>query len=387
SEAKLDAADLTQADLQSTMLQQASFKHAQLTQANLRGANLRGACLRWADLRGADLRETDLTGAKFSGADLTGANLQGANLTQTSFIHADLTRVNLMYTQWQQADVTEAQLTGVKLYGSSRFHLTTRNLRCEWVDLSADGQGRDLCYFRQPKEIHAFFNRVQPTVQVLIDAPLSLAAHAELVRCYVDIAAAGTVPLSVSPSITVDSRQTRLQFPLRQDRALFTLACGATLPFLSHRLLLRHLALLTGRLQTHDLSQYSPPQRQRLSILIYALVDLCHSFPRYARLSRQQLRRTQLDHWADFAAQPLQVELTNSSGQRLTLYRSPGWGVRCAAADVPSAISLDPIPSLALLLEFLQSSRVEAVALRRRSRALPAPTGPLQDRWDRDVSQ
>ncbi len=376
SEARLAAADLTQADLQRTDLQLAGLEHAQLTQANLRGASLRGACLRWANLRGADLSEADLTGAKLSGADLTGANLRGANLTGASFIQANLHQANLMHAQWHQADLSEAQLTGAKLYGSSRFHLKTRNLHCEWVDLSADGSGQDLCYFRQSEEIHTFFDRVQPTVQVLINAPLSLPIHAALAQSYADIAAAGRLPLSVPPSIAVDHRQTRLQFALDRDRTLFGIACGATLPFLCHRLLLRHLALLAGQLQTCDTSAYAASGRQQLSVMAYALVDLCHSFPQYAQLSRQRIQQARLNDGIDFAAQPLQVTLTNSRGRQLNLYRSPGWGSRCAPVSSLSratASGAAAASTVSSLIPFLSDCHVEAIARHPHAPGLGRP--------------
>ncbi|MEM6351336.1 MAG: pentapeptide repeat-containing protein [Cyanobacteria bacterium P01_D01_bin.14] len=370
---QLNAADLTQVDLRGAVLEQANLQSAQLAQADLAGANLQGACLRWANLRGANLSDADLTGAKLSGANLRGANLSGADLSETSFIQANLSHANLMHTQWRQADLTEAQLTGAKLYGSTRFDLATRALQCDWVDLSADGRGKDLCYFQQADEIHTFFNRSQPSVELLIDAPLSTEAHAMLAQRYAQLTQQPDSMLQTPPSIHVDVRKTQLLFHPQQDRTLFSLAQAAILPFISSQLLQRHLVMMTSRLQAFDLAEFAPPQRQQLSVLIYGLVDLCHRCARQARLpGRQPVLES------SFFTQPIQIRLTNSSGQCLMLYRSPRFGVRCPAdlaPSLPQATALSPAPSLEALVNFLLGSRVEAVMLRQRS-----PTGSRADR-------
>ncbi|MEM9162505.1 MAG: pentapeptide repeat-containing protein, partial [Cyanobacteria bacterium P01_F01_bin.4] len=279
TQANLQTTNLARADLRSSILQEADLRHAQLHRANLAGANLQGANLRWADLSGANLQDADLSGAKLSGANLTQANLCGADLSNTSFIHAELSYASLMYTQWSRSNLTEATLTGARLYGSARLNLTTQDLICEWIDLSEQGDGGQIVKFNGTDEIHRFFNRAEPSVQMLIDGPLALTDLATLTQLYASLGQDMGTPTPGSPNLITNPRKTQVTFRAMKDSQLFAIAYFATLPFLAGRTLQRHLTMLTGLLQTFDSERLAAPYKQRLERFSHQLAQLCQAFP------------------------------------------------------------------------------------------------------------
>ncbi|MEO1400238.1 MAG: pentapeptide repeat-containing protein [Cyanobacteria bacterium J06635_1] len=354
TQANLQTTNLARADLRSTILQEADLRHAQLQRANLAGANLQGANLRWADLSGANLQDTDLSGAKLSGTNLTQANLCGADLSNTSFIHAELSYANLMYTQWSRSNLTEATLTGARLHGSARLHLITQDLICEWIDLSEQGDGGQIVKFNGPDEIHRFFNRAEPSVQMLIDGPLSLNDLATLIHLYASLSQSMGTPAPDSPSLITNPRKTQVTFRVMKDSQLFAIAYFATLPFLAGRTLQRNLTMLTGLLQTFDSERLAAPYKQRLDRFSHQLAQLCQTFP----------HQPNPDKSARFLTKPLEINLTNSRGQQLALYRSPGFGVRQLNDTdnrwaMPNFEELSLHLSLDKLIEFLTGGTVE----------------------------
>lgn len=352
TQANLQTTNLARADLRSVVFQEADLRHAQLQRANLAGANLRGANLRWTNLTGANLQEADLTGAKLSGANLTQANLCGADLSETSFIHAELSYANLTQTQWNQSNLTEATLTGAKLYGSARVSLITQDLICEWIDLSEQGDGGQIVKFNSADEIHRFFNRAEPAVQLLVDGALSLEDLATLTRLYALLGETNQA-CPPPPTLVTNPRKTQITFRVMKDAQLFAIAYFATLPFLAGRTLQRHLTMLTGLLQTYDSERLAPPYKRRLDRFSHLLAQLCQEFPKPDPIEFEQLGKA-----ARFLAKPLKINLTNSRGQALELYRSVSFGVRqLNELDMRFAISnfeeLSPHLSLDNLIEFL----------------------------------
>jgi uncharacterized protein YjbI with pentapeptide repeats len=356
--ATLHNADLSGADLRSVILQDADLKHANLTGANLTGANLRGCNLRWADLSEANLQDADLTGAKLSGATLLKANLQGADLSNTSFIHADLSHTNLRYTYWQGANLTEATLTGAKLYGSNRFHLMIQDLICEWVDLAATLESPEIVALRSDQERQQFFNWAQPSVSILIDAPLSFETHRVLAKLYHHMATTFK-EVESPPSLNISQRKTQLTFHVAQDAHLFILAYFATLPFSAGHTVQRHLATLTSMLQSYNIERFSGTYYQRLHHINQGLVSLCQRFARQPKISYQASAEVIL-----FFNKPIQVQLTNSHGQCLELFHDPAFGVRTLEGldtDWPIASENEPTCPVSLdqLIGFLVGIRAE----------------------------
>ncbi|MGB3511674.1 MAG: pentapeptide repeat-containing protein [Microcoleaceae cyanobacterium] len=232
--ANIERANLHRADLSKTDLTGANFSNAELRQAklclsNLSKANLKGANLRWADLTGANLSNANLDSAILSGVNLYGANLQNANLSNAVLVHADLTNTNLINISWRGADLTAATLTGSKLYGVSRFSITAQDITCDWVDMSANGDGSKIINFT-PETSKKFFNATQPIVKIVVNLPLDPNTHVALAAIYRQIYRQNN-HFNLPPNIEVNSRRTILSFRLEKDEDLLATAYVMIYPF------------------------------------------------------------------------------------------------------------------------------------------------------------
>ena len=184
--ADLEGANLERADLAGANMSRANSEGANLTGANLTGAKLTYAQLGSASLGGADLslavishaelEECDLSGAKLKKADLSNSNLRGANIEEADFteaglsnaqlsdtrgsrakfikaslLKADLTNAVLTAADLSSADARDANLsranlagatlTGAKVAGLISAKASFQDVKAEWLDASAEGDG------------------------------------------------------------------------------------------------------------------------------------------------------------------------------------------------------------------------------------------------------
>lgn len=318
---QLYSAVLEAANLRGAVLLRAEMRHANLRGADLRGANLRGANLRWAELSGANLQEADLTEAKLSGANLIGTRLQGAILTNTTLVHTDLSRAHLQQAYLVGADLSGSTLTGALLHSTIRQDLKTTETLCQWVDLSPQGDRSEIRQMKDAEDIHHFFNRHPPKVQVLLDAPLTAAAHVVLATAY-DYLGHTTALIQRSPNIHVAPRRTTLTFWVNGASELPVIAYLATWPFRDHPAVRNTLEILSTALGRTSEGESFQKIHQPLNRTIQQLASP-HQHP---RVEVQQLRARISD--LPFFAAPLQVKLANEIGQTLELYQSSHFGIR-----------------------------------------------------------
>jgi hypothetical protein len=319
--AQMGNIDLAGADLAGADLAGAEMRQAQLDGANLRNANLVGANLRWADLSGADLAGADLTGANFNGAILAAANLQGAILNRASFVHADLNRAQLSEVDWAGADFTAAQMHGVKLHNTRPFGATFEAIDCEWIDLSAPGDGSHTFKFNS-KNPYEYFYQGTPTVEILIDERLNTEAHSALAVIYQRLARQLNSRLP-APQIQPDRKRTQLTFTLHRDEKLFMTAYTMMFPFtdaaISHQALVEQLKGVT-----QECLQQPKPQMQAFQRMVTTLNQ-----QRQKIISDPQLQSlAQSVQGVPFFQAPTRMRLGNSAAQALTIYSNPTFGRR-----------------------------------------------------------
>ncbi|MBP0001791.1 MAG: pentapeptide repeat-containing protein [Cyanobacteria bacterium SID2] len=339
--ANLSEVDLSYAQLQGANLEQATFRRTNLRWADLSGASLRnaelrqvklsgaklieadlrGANLRWADLSGANLSGADLSGAKLSGANLSGADLSGANLIDTSLVYADLTRANLIGVDWMGADLSGANLTGVKLHGVSRFGLKSEGTVCQWVDLSANGDGTHIQRFRT-EQVAEFFNESLPTVRILVDAVLDPVAHVTLARVYAHISQHYS-GLKRAPNLEVSDRRTVITFLLDNDIQLFPCAYITVLPFQDADAAQTNIKNLVRLLQTKERENLNAGQLRYIERLRGAFNQT---------IERTSSIQKNAGDWLDretapaFFQAPTHVILSNSKSQTLEVRHHPRFG-------------------------------------------------------------
>ncbi|WP_008308335.1 pentapeptide repeat-containing protein [Leptolyngbya sp. PCC 6406] len=335
--AQLYAAQMEDTVLSGAVLQRAELRHATLMGADLSGANLRGANLRWADLSGANLQEADLTDAKLSGATLVGADLSGATLVNTILVHTDLSRTRLQRVYCVDSDLSGATLNGAFLAGAVCYDLVTAETTCDWVDLSVNGDGSKVQRFTDAGAIHAFFNRRPPQVQVVVDVALTQGAHASLAQAYHQLAAVLDW-FVMPPDIEISHRRTVLTFKADTETTLMAIAFLSTWPFKDRKAV--RTALLGFVTAEKTAAVPNLPNQAILECLEATVseVDTLELCP----------LREDLDQSSFFAA-PLQVKLTNTTGQALELYHNPRFGVRnfpLAQGLFPVQPRQDPFPHL-----------------------------------------
>ncbi|HEY9737579.1 MAG TPA: pentapeptide repeat-containing protein [Trichocoleus sp.] len=367
SQAILNGVDASRANFNGAVLKEVELRQGNLSQADLRGTNLKGANLRWADLSGANLSDADLTDAKLSGANLTGANLEGANLINTLLVHADLTHANLMQAACVGADLSGATLTGAKLFGAVRYGLTlSAETICEWIDLGPNGDQSRVARFASFEELDRFFNRSPAQVRVVTDSPLSSAAHQVLAAIGYQLSTLS--PLFESPpSLEVSSRKTVQTYTVAQDMLLPALAYGAVLPFQDREAAQQIVRDCLKQVQEHGATQPEDgmarpmlsPMSGALTITAQRLGAIASSLPQLRAVSADP---TVLAMVEAFFQAPIQVELINSSNQRLELYQNPRFGVRPTASQEepfdPEAETMPSLPPLKELLTFFRGCRL-----------------------------
>lgn len=354
TQANLSGVNAARANFQGANLKEVELRHANLSRTNFSGANLKGANLRWVDLSGANLAQSDLTGAKLSGANLTGALMEGAILVDTVLVHADLSHANLMRATWIESDLSGATLTGIKIYGTVCHSLTlSEETRCEWIDLSPNGDHSRIEQFTLLPQRDQFFNRSPARVQITVDCSLSPAAHQVLAAVGYQLSTLSPL-FEVPPCIETSNRKTVLTYTVAQDTLLPALAYGALSPFVMRAE--GQQAILTAIAQVQQLGDdpESSLPRALLAPLSGALTITAQ------RLRSLSLESSESGLTTDpFFQGPLQVELINSSNHRIEIYQSPHFGVRQnATVAVPNTPQTPMLPvSLPELLTFFQRCR------------------------------
>ncbi|HEY9879821.1 MAG TPA: pentapeptide repeat-containing protein [Leptolyngbyaceae cyanobacterium] len=355
TQANLSGINAARANFQGANLKEVELRHANLSRTDFSGANLRGANLRWVDLSGANLAQADLTDAKLSGANLTGASLEGAILVNTVLVHADLSHANLMQATWIGSDLSGATLTGIKIFGAVRYSLTfSEETRCEWVDLSPNGDQSRVEQFTLPSQMDQFFNRSPARVQVTVDCSLSPLAHQALATIGYQLSTLSPL-FEVPPCVEVGNRKTVLTYTVAQDTLLPALAYGALFPFRMRAE--GQQAILTAIAQVQQYlsdEPESPLPRSLLAPLSGALTITAQRLRSLAPIPSEPFLET-----APFFQASLQVELVNSSNHRLEIYQSPHFRVQQNMTQVDPEVSETPLMpvSLSELLTFFQRCR------------------------------
>lgn len=346
SESNLQGALLIAAILEQTNLYRANLSRADLTGANLKEADMRqallhGSTLNDANISYADLSEADLSGANLSGADLSNANLTGAklkganlkqaNLVNTNFSNADLGDAILIQSDLVGADLTGANLTGAKLYGVSRFGVEVKDLICEWVDLSFEGNGSRI-HPLNAQTIESFFNESIPKVQIFINAPITIKANAILANLYEKIAKIYPA-LKKPPSLEIGFRKTTFSFELSNNEQLFTIAYLAIFLFSDRTVVHRYLTSILKKIKLEDYQKLTILDRKRIQQLNITFNKLTNQLTSFKDL---QLDYLPLETSRFFQA-PTQTILVNSSSEKLEVYQSPSFDedllVQCPPAE------------------------------------------------------
>ena len=341
-----NSANFESADLSGAALMAAECRHANFRRANLSGANLRGANLRWANLSGVNLQEADLTDAKLSGADLMGARLEGATLENTTLVHTDLSRANLRHARCVDSDLSGATLTGAQMHGAIAYDVQTKDIICEWIDLSPLGDPSQRRYFNTGEDVHTFLNQRPAQVNLMVDGVMTLAAHAALANILAELAQISPV-LSQPPNIDLTNRHTHFSFMAEDEVGLSAIAYLATWAFqdsVAVQTILSHL-INTGLTQ---------PQRS------FALEEAHREVQRAIELLKRHnltsMQAQSREH--PFFTRPLQVKLVNARGRTLELYANSRFGIRnLPAADegAPTDIAPESPPSLEDYLAFFRT--------------------------------
>jgi uncharacterized protein YjbI with pentapeptide repeats len=147
---------LTGANLANATLLNAELEDVDLADANLTAANLYAAYLLRCSLMRANLDEADLGKAEFHSVDLREATLRRATLVRfaayrTSFVGSDLSGAvlsgailannDLRHLDLSGATVTSTSFDGASIFGLRGPVSDARDVRCEWVDTSEEGDG------------------------------------------------------------------------------------------------------------------------------------------------------------------------------------------------------------------------------------------------------
>lgn len=337
--ANLQRSDLSRADLRGSCLSNAELRQANLSQANLSGADLRGANLRWADLSGANLTGADLDDARLSGANLYGANLYHANLLNGVLVHADLTQANLIEADWAGAELTGSSLTGAKLYGVSRFGLKAKDITCDWVDMSPNGdRSKVLCF--NAEESRKFFNATPPTVQIIVDRPLAPDSFMALASTYRQISERYP-SINLPPNIEVNNRRTILSFLVESDRELFTTAYLVIIPFKDANLLQKNIVKIIGGIQNKKNKNLDVRTLNKVTKIGVSLKKIIDGLQEIKKKKKVEIFVSD----DPFFQGNTKIQMANSSGKKLTVYQHPNFGrnlVNLAEINSGSAKLLSP---------------------------------------------
>ncbi|MDJ0519911.1 MAG: pentapeptide repeat-containing protein [Trichodesmium sp. MO_231.B1] len=317
----LERANLHRANLSKADLRGVNFNNAELTQANLSLSNLSKA-----NFKGANLTEADLTGANLSGANLDsailnrvnlhGGNLHNSNLSNAVLVNADLTKSNLIHVSCEGADLTSATLTGTKLYGVSRFQITAKNITCDWVDMSVNGDGSKIINLT-PEKSKLFFNPTQPTVKVIVDTPLDPDSHLALAAIYRQIYKQYNL-LGLPPNIEVNSQKTRLSIRVDKDEQLFTTAYLMIYPFKVSTLTQNYFLELIDRISQDYSRNLDVRTSNRFANIRVNLNKMKRIIEELKANNTQPLQILNLK----FFSSPLKIRIVNSIGQNFCLTNS-----------------------------------------------------------------
>ena len=348
--ADLRGANLTKADLPKADFSYAEMRQANLTHVNLSGADLSGANLRWADLRGANLAGANLSEANLSGANLSGANLSNTNLVKASLVHADLTQTNLIQSDWVGADLSGATLTGAKLYNVHRFSLKAEDLKCEWIDLSPNGDHSHVIQFNS-ETLKKFFYQSLPTVQIFIDAPLDFESNVTLMRIYHQLSLVYPV-MNRPPSVDVDYRRTTLTFSVEREEHLFPLACITIFPFADSSLTQKNIVTLMRQIKEENLGKNRKVQ------ILTAMNQVIVKANDFKALVREHQTNSQ----SQFFQSATQTILKNSSQQSLMVHSHINFGKRLdelSTRQTDADLSLNSrqttLPDFNQVIDFIES--------------------------------
>lgn len=286
-----------------------------------------------------------------------GADLSDANLLNASLVHADLTQSNLIHADWIGADLTGAILTGAKLHAVSRFGIKTDSMTCEWIDLSPNGDKRQIYRFYNAEEARKFFNQTFPTLRITVDSVLDQDANVSLANIYREIAQ-HTPSIPQPPSVEVGYRRTVITFKVDNDDQLLLTAYVAILPFKDAAIAQENITALVSMGQTQDRKKLNIKELKcikRLSVDLAATVEQIKAI-RLAEANKDKIKANK------FFQAPTQIILTNSSDQSLEVYLSPSFGKRFVNPPgfiVPiTDMAIKPrkftLPSINIIAEFIK---------------------------------
>ncbi len=348
--ADLRGANLTKADLPKADFNSAEMRQVNLTHANLTGADLSGTNLRWADLRGANLAGANLTEANLSGANLSGANLNSTTLVKASLVHADLTQTNLIQADWLGADLSGATLTGAKLYNVPRFNLKAEDIKCEWVDLSPNGDHSHVVELNR-ETLKKFFYQSLPTIQILIDAPLDLDSNLILATLYSKISQVYPL-LNRPPSIEVDYRRTTLTFSVEREEHLFPVACAAIFPFEDASPTQKNIVTLIKRIKDNNLGK---TKRVQILTAMNEMIVKANTLKTLVAEGQPQVRSL-------FFQAATQTLVRNTSQKNLVVHNNRNFGKRLEElstrqidADLTLNSRQNTLPDLDQVIDFIES--------------------------------
>ena len=247
--------------------------------------------------------------------------------------------------------MTQATLTGAKLYGVSRFGIETKGLICQSLDLAPEGNTRQIYQFTAETAVK-FFAQTIPTLEITIDAPLTLNASVILAAVYEKLATIYPA-IKQPPSIKVSSRRTVLNFELDSNEELFPAAYTAIFPFEDCPPNHRHLLALLRMLKLDNGPQLDLIGRNRIQAIKKSLSQTISSlsvitFP----------LDTLQGETASFFQAPTRTVLINSSKLTLEIYNNPHFGYFTrdgnGMADKPTSIQAIS-PNVDTLIEFIAS--------------------------------
>ena len=205
------------------------------------------------------------------------------------------------------------------------------------MDLSRNGDRSKIQSFQDANAIHTFFNRRPPRVQVIVDVALTQGAHASLARTYHHLSEILTWFVR-PPDIEISHRRTVLTFVADSEMALMAIAYLASWPFKDNK------AVRTALFEFVEAESATPVTGGLSQGLITQLKETLASL----HGSDSEAQRQPLEQSSFFTA-PIQVRLSNTSGQGLELYHNPRFGVRnfpLAQGVFPVQPRQDPFPHL-----------------------------------------
>ncbi|MDD1416971.1 pentapeptide repeat-containing protein, partial [Dolichospermum sp. ST_con] len=275
-------------------------------------------------------------------------DLTNNNLTNTSFVHANLTQAKLIKVEWNGADLSGATLTGAKLYGTPRFGLKIEGIVCQWVDLSSSGD-RSVIQNFTPDKAKEFFNLTPPSLQIIIDLPLSHQANFVLAGTYYKIAQEYP-DLIQPPNIEISARRTILSFCIDNELTLFSTAFMAILPFQDATITKKNIYSMVDLMRAEVIHQ----QDMKSIKIVKQLIIFLSQAIRKAKIIEKTNKNLEAAQKLNFFKAPTRTILTNSHSQNLTLYDNPQFGKKFTNDDDISDESVYAIPDFPVIGDFIK---------------------------------